>query len=210
MEIKIIQGGMLGTNSYLIEKDKKAIVFDFTPEVELYTIEHDIEIEKVFLTHIHFDHIEGLGTFQKNNKFEIVLSSFAATHINNSSYNLLSHIDRTISQSVTSIEKFRFRIFDNSEIIQWKDVDIRCLLTPGHSKCSSSYIIDELNAVICGDLIFKSSIGRTDLPGSDYSEMKNSIEKILLLEKNDKSYQLYPGHGDITSIRREKTVNPYL
>ena len=58
-----------------------------------------------------------------------------------------------------------------------------------------------------GDMLFKNSIGRYDLPTASYGEIKNSIEKLKLLNDNIK---VYPGHGPETNIGDEKKYNPYF
>ena len=58
-----------------------------------------------------------------------------------------------------------------------------------------------------GDFIFKESIGRTDLPGGDSSDMKASLNKLLTF---DESITLYPGHDEETTLKYEKEHNPYL
>ena len=61
--------------------------------------------------------------------------------------------------------------------------------------------------MFCGDFIFKGTIGRTDLPTGNIEEMKNSIEKLLLLDEN---ITLYPGHYDSTTIKKEKDNLEYI
>ena len=67
-----------------------------------------------------------------------------------------------------------------------------------------------LNEKICfsGDVVFKNSIGRTDLPGGNHETLIDSIKnKLFLLED---SVTIYPGHGPITNIKDEKIYNPFL
>lgn len=77
--------------------------------------------------------------------------------------------------------------------------------TPGHKEDSISLLFS--NHMFVGDFIFQNSIGRTDLEGGDFSEMKNSIEKI-------KTYSddiiIYPGHGPKTTLGEEKRNNMFF
>ena len=62
--------------------------------------------------------------------------------------------------------------------------------------------------IISGDLIFKNSIGRTDLPGGNFETLMNSIKnKIINLEEE---YQIFSGHGENTTLKNEKKNNPFL
>ena len=72
------------------------------------------------------------------------------------------------------------------------------IYTPGHKEDSISIYFKKENIMFTGDFIFKSAIGRTDLPGGDYNEMLNSLIKI---KKYDKNIKIYSGHGDITYLR---------
>jgi len=86
--------------------------------------------------------------------------------------------------------------------------EIRVLETPGHSPGSLSFYCPDSSVVITGDVIFQSSIGRTDLFGGSYSVLIDSIKsKILPLPADT---VIAPGHGDTTTVADEKVYNPYL
>ena len=85
---------------------------------------------------------------------------------------------------------------------------IKPLLTPGHTPGEMCYYLEDENFCITGDVLFKGSIGRTDLWGSDTSAILNSIKtKLLTL---DDSVTIYPGHGDKSTIAEEKKTNPFV
>jgi glyoxylase-like metal-dependent hydrolase (beta-lactamase superfamily II) len=75
--------------------------------------------------------------------------------------------------------------------------------TPGHTLGSLSLVGE--NLVFTGDTLFAGGIGRTDFPGGSDSDMRLSLEKLLLLSDN---YVVYPGHGDFSTIGEEKRFNP--
>jgi len=77
--------------------------------------------------------------------------------------------------------------------------------TPGHTP--GSITIHAGGCLFCGDLIFKGAMGRTDLPGGDLREIKNSLRKI---RKMDKNLVIYPGHGQKTVLEDELASNYYL
>ncbi len=85
----------------------------------------------------------------------------------------------------------------------------RVIKTPGHSPGSICLINDEAKSVICGDLIFKNSVGRTDIPGGNYKVLLSSISDKLFREVAD-DYQLFPGHLESTVVGEEKQFNPFL
>ena len=95
---------------------------------------------------------------------------------------------------------------DEGDTINLGSETIKIIATPGHTKGSICFIIKD--QVLCGDLIFNQSVGRTDLYGGDSATLLNSIyTKILPMPDNT---ILYPGHGNKTTIKSEKKGNPFL
>lgn len=82
------------------------------------------------------------------------------------------------------------------------------LFTPGHSPASISFFCEASNFVIAGDVLFRESIGRTDLPGGDFKTLINSI-KTQFYPLGDE-VRVYSGHGGETTIGYEKKNNPFL
>ncbi|HSD63274.1 MAG TPA: MBL fold metallo-hydrolase [Ignavibacteriaceae bacterium] len=86
--------------------------------------------------------------------------------------------------------------------------EIKFLYTPGHTPGEFCLYFPDENFCIVGDVLFKDSIGRTDLWGGDYRTLMDSIRtKLLSLDDN---VVIYPGHGDESTIGRERTKNPFL
>ena len=81
------------------------------------------------------------------------------------------------------------------------------IFTPGHTPDCISIYFKEENIMFTGDFLFYDTIGRCDLPGSDFNEMKQSIEKI---KKYNPSITVYPGHGIKTTLEREFNNNIYF
>ena len=94
------------------------------------------------------------------------------------------------------------------EIIKLDDDELKVLLTPGHSPGSVCYYCEAQKFVIGGDVLFRMSIGRSDLPGGDFRTLIQSIlEKLFTLPDDVK---VYSGHGEPTTIGFEKMNNPFL
>ncbi len=86
--------------------------------------------------------------------------------------------------------------------------ELKILFTPGHSPASISFYSKEDGFVIAGDVLFKQSIGRTDLPGGNFDTLISSIKNELFVLPNETI--VYSGHGEPTTIGAEKKGNPYL
>lgn len=121
-----------------------------------------------------------------------------------------SHFDH-IGALRNFLTKRSIKIFKKSSLEEKEytigDFKFKCIYTPGHSKDSVSFFFEENNCMFVGDFIFKESIGRTDLPGGDNNDMKESLNKLLTFNE---SITLYPGHDDETTLKYEKEYNPYL
>jgi len=87
--------------------------------------------------------------------------------------------------------------------------ELNFIHTPGHSPGGICIVDFPEKNIFCGDLIFQSSIGRTDLPGGDYDILINSIMNKLFVKCAD-DFNLYPGHNEPTTVGREKKYNPFL
>lgn len=92
--------------------------------------------------------------------------------------------------------------------IECGDIRLQALYTPGHSPASLSFYCPEEGFLIGGDVLFRESIGRTDLPGGDYDTLLRSIREQLYTLPDDT--RVYPGHGPETTIGYEKKHNPFI
>ena len=81
------------------------------------------------------------------------------------------------------------------------DFEFETIYTPGNKEDLISIYFKDEQALFCGDFIFENSIGRFDLEGSNFRDMKKSIRKILTYPMEMK---IYPGHGDATTLANEK------
>lgn len=100
------------------------------------------------------------------------------------------------------------RYWQDEEIYAVGNLNLKVLHCPGHTRGHVIFVEDAEKKIFGGDCLFAGSIGRTDLPGGDYDQLINSINEKILPLGND--YTVYTGHGDNTTIGRERTTNPFL
>ena len=86
--------------------------------------------------------------------------------------------------------------------------EIDVVFTPGHSPGHVTFSIPDEQAIFSGDVLFKQSIGRTDLPGGDYATLLESIR--TLVDSLPPETTVYPGHMDPTTLAAEQATNPFL
>lgn len=208
LNISTITGGSIGTNSYLLEENKKVLLIDFVPQVEKIIEDNNLDLESIVLSHTHFDHLEGLSNFQKKYSFKLYLSNNSYNFIKNPDKIMLSIFPPVMLTDIRNLNLDGVKVCKENEIIRLNDHKIKVIESPGHSTDCLMLILDEMKSVFTGDTIFKGSVGRTDFPGGNFDEMINSINKLFNIIDDD--YILYPGHGPKTTVDFEKKYNPFL
>lgn len=202
MDLKIVLGGLLHTNCYLLIESDSVIIIDYAPEVNEFIKKRGLKPAKLLITHIHFDHIAGLEDFiEEYPDVEVYISKEGKDNINKRECTLNFEMPYSINSS-------NFIEAGNDTVIKFGEEEITVLKTPGHSADSVVYYIKSLKSLFCGDVIFFKSVGRTDFPGSSHSVLMDSIEEIF--KKYDDETLLYPGHGPKTSVGFEKRHNSFI
>lgn len=187
-------------NTYLIDADKKIFVdpghyhlFDHVRDglSELSLSPQDIDI--VIITHGHPDHMEGVKIFA-NTSALIAVSSLEMDFIRK----VAPHYGDALG-----IPDFEPHFLLQEGNLNVGEIEFQVIQTPGHSPGSVCIYWPDKKVLFTGDVVFNQGIGRTDLPGGDGQELKESIKKISLL---DVEY-LLSGHGDILSGREKVKAN---
>lgn len=153
-------------------------------------------------THCHLDHVFGNKfvaetyglTLQLHEKEKLVLSYATAAGL---MYNM--PFDNYAGD---------FIVLAEGDKILLEEDELEIIEAPGHSPGSICFYCRKQNFVIGGDVLFKRSIGRTDLPGGDHQTLLNSIRKKLFVLPDETI--VYNGHGQPTTIGEEKRENPFL
>ncbi len=96
---------------------------------------------------------------------------------------------------------------DGEELI-FGESRMQVLFTPGHSPGEVCFYLPQEGLLLAGDVLFRESIGRTDLPGGDHAMLLQSIKERLLVLPDET--RVFPGHGPETTIEHERRMNPFL
>ena len=157
-------------------------------------------IKYILLTHGHFDHMLSCYDFQKMFSCDIYISKEDNEILYNSEHNYSNLINKT------SFDKFIIKDFvKDGDVLELLNYRVKCISTPGHTKGSISYYFEDEKVLFSGDTLFFETFGRVDLYSGNYDEIKDSIENKLFKLPND--VMVYPGHGETTSIGKEKLHN---
>ena len=166
---------------------------------------HDngIKVKYIINTHGHIDHILGNKFAKDTLNVPIYMHKDDEFMISNANeqarfFGLDFPTPPPVDEYITDDTKLNVNEFE-----------LKFMNTPGHSPGSVCVIDDKNKNVFCGDLIFKNSIGRTDLQGGDLKVLINSVKNKLFKDCKD-DYTLYPGHMEITNVKDEKKHNPFL
>jgi hydroxyacylglutathione hydrolase len=206
MSLKIIQipVGPLVMNATLVMdiESKETIFFDPGDEIERIleiANSENMNISRLIATHCHVDHIAGANIAIEKLGLPLEICPLGKNMLGN-----VGPIAAAFGYTVSEIKEGGY--LSEGDIVNIGKTKFSILHCPGHSPDSLCFYTD--GVLIGGDVIFKGSLGRTDLPGGNTEQLMNSItEKIYLLPDETK---IYPGHGPETTLGTEKKRNPYL
>lgn len=204
-QVQQIVTGTIEENCYIIYKGTDALIVD--PGDETSKIKNEIEELGVrpiaiILTHTHFDHIGSLEDIRVDYDIPVYVSPEEQEWLGDPAKNLSSFNPFEIKANPAEYT------FDPFETITIGPFTLTVVSTPGHSPGGVSFIFEEDGFIISGDALFRGSIGRTDLPGSEPEKIIPAIKKELFSLPEDTI--VYPGHGNQTTIEYEKRTNPYF
>jgi hydroxyacylglutathione hydrolase len=213
MDVTGFTCGPLFENTYLaIHSSGQAVLVDpgFSSDQEWAQCKDKLNamgasLAGILLTHAHLDHVLGIPKVVADYPdIELYMSDrFPEMWQAIPEQPAMFGVDFPVEEM--SLEPIRLSHGSTIAFDEWV-FDIR--YTPGHSPDHVVFVSHSEGVVFAGDVLFKSSVGRTDIPFGDGHLLKESIETQLYTLPDD--YVVYPGHGESTSIGAEKTSNPFV
>ena len=198
--------GLIEENAYFYIDDKSLCGFLIDPGAEANKIlalikEKGWKIEKILITHGHFDHILGLEALKKECGAPVYACAMEKELLMDTELNSSADVRRPCR-----VRADHYLI--DGESVTEAGITMKTIFTPGHTEGSCCYYIDDEKVLFSGDTLFAGSYGRTDLPTGSQSAITKSIKEKLLVLPPD--VQVYPGHEDFTTIEQERKSNPIL
>lgn len=195
LHVETLTLGLYQVNCYIVSKDdqKTCCVIDpgYEPELILdFLDEKGLTPEAILLTHGHFDHVGGVRTL-------------AAEYKDCQVY--LCNEDLLMPPQMTAGPLYYTTNYREGTKLNLAGISWKVMHTPGHTPGSVCLFAED--CLFSGDTLFRDSCGRTDLPCGDYNSIMKSLQRLSQLEGD---YKVFPGHGDSTTLSREKRYNPYL
>ncbi len=191
MNIQTLALGAYQTNCYILTRGSDALVID--PGYEADTILdalQGLELKAVLLTHGHFDHVGAVK--------DLAAETGCAVYIHAA--------EGTMPPMMTAGPLYYTHTYGEGDTISpIPGVNLTVLHTPGHTPGSVCLLCGQ--DLFSGDTLFAGSCGRVDLPGGDPAQMIQSLSRLASLQAD---YRVHPGHGESTTLAREKRYNPYM
>lgn len=210
MQLKSFVFSPFSVNTYLVyDENKECVIIDaacyIKKEEEMlvnFIEENALKPVRLINTHCHLDHVFGnkfvsqkYGLLPEAHESETANNDFAAQAAEN--YGLTMAAPPKIA-----------KLIDETQKLSFGESELEIRHAPGHTAGSLVFYNADANWVIAGDVLFKDSIGRTDLPGGNYDTLRKSvIEQLYSLPDQ---CRVFPGHGPATEIGYEKRNNPFI
>ena len=209
MKIACLQFNPIQENTYVVWDDTlEAVVIDANSNpredaaLDNFIAEHGLRPVLAANTHGHFDHTLGVAHLKKRYGIPFAMSLKDAFLLDNASTS--GSIFGVPVGEMPSVDTD----LDTTPEIRFGHTVLRVLRTPGHTPGHVALYEPQSKSLFTGDTLFRESIGRTDLPGGDYSWIMRSILDILLPLGDE--VHVYPGHGPESTIGHEVLYNPFI
>lgn len=206
MRIETVVVGPIETNCYLAydENTKEAVVVDAgddTYDIARRIDELGLQVKYLLNTHGHYDHIQAVDELR--DKYG---AKFA---IHADDVELIEHPEKAGGLPAGFHGcKAPDLLLHNGDVISFGSYNLKVIYTPGHTRgCVCFY---EANEKVCftGDTLFRGTVGRCDLYGGNFGEMKKSVKERMAEIADDTA--IYPGHEMESTMGWERKHNPYL
>lgn len=198
--------GVCQTNCYFLYREGSNECVFVDPADQGATIyarlkENGFDVKGIILTHGHFDHIWGAQELRAKSGAKIYAWEEEEDLCSDSILNESDWAGRACT--IKPNEYLR----DGAEL-EIAGITLKLIGTPGHTKGSCCFYIEEAGILISGDTLFAESVGRTDFHTGSMSALIHSVQDKLFVLPDDT--RVYPGHGPQTTIGHEKQYNSFL
>ena len=164
--------------------------------------DRQLQLVECWLTHAHIDHVLGLPHIHSTYGLQPRVHPGERPV-----YDSNPQVAAMYGMPLQPLPPARYDIVEGEEI-RMGSLALKPILAPGHSPASVCFYLEAEDLLIGGDVLFRDSIGRTDLPGGDHETLLQSIrEQLYTLPK---STTVWPGHGPSTTIAYERVNNPFV
>jgi hydroxyacylglutathione hydrolase len=207
IDVRTFTVGPVAENCYVarLEQADRGVIFDpgDEPERIIEAVEGlGIGVDAILLTHCHFDHIGAVAPVARSTGAPVYCPEIEVPVM----ADIMSYVPWPGFGPFESYEADH--TIGGGEHLSIAGLELDVLFTPGHSPGHVTYAIPDQGAIFSGDVLFKGSVGRTDLPGGDWETLLESIRG--LVDGYPEETVVYPGHMGVTTLGAERATNPFL
>jgi len=207
LDVRMFTVGPVQENSFLVRREgsDRALLVDPGDEAPklLGAIEAlGVKLDAILLTHTHFDHVGAVAPVARATGAPVYCPQLEVPVLQD----IMAYVPWPGFGPFESWDPEE--TVAGGEALELAGLQLEVVFTPGHSPGHVTYAVAGENALFSGDVLFQSSIGRTDLPGGDHATLLRSIG--TLLERYDDETVVHPGHMGLTTLGRERATNPFL
>jgi len=214
--------GAWGTNCYAVAtaEGEDCLIVDpgqasMGPLTDLLE-RHRLRPVAVLLTHGHLDHVWSVAPLTAGRDIPAYIHTddrYRLADIIGTTFSMSREQMLSMTQGALELtEPEDVRVLADGDALEIAGVTLTVAHAPGHTEGSVAFVADRDTerppVMLSGDLLFAGSIGRTDLPGGDPRAMTESLRRVVLPLADDTV--VLPGHGEATTIGRERASNPFL
>jgi hydroxyacylglutathione hydrolase len=207
MDVRSFTVGPVAENCYIVRRDgsDRAVIVDPGDEADRIlgvVDELGLTIDGILITHCHFDHVGAVSPVASATGARVWCPEIEVPVL----ANIMSFVPWPGIGPYESYDADE--TVSGGERLELAGLDIDVIFTPGHSPGHVTYWIADELAAFSGDVLFRGSVGRTDLPGGDWPTLLASIQG--LVESLPDETTVYPGHMGLTTLAQERATNPFL
>ena len=198
--------GPIQTSIYVLgcKRSKEAVIIDAGGDSDALVEAIDARswtLTEVWQTHAHVDHVAGLNDLKDRRDVPILLHE-AEQPVYDAAVQQGMMFGFQI-EPLPTVEKY----VEEGDFVNVGELKAEVLWLPGHSPGSVAFYFKDEGLFFGGDVVFKGSVGRVDLPGCDPKAMRRSLDRVKKLPDDT---IILPGHGPRTTVGEEKRSNPFL
>jgi hydroxyacylglutathione hydrolase len=207
LDVQMLTVGPVAENCFVLRREGsgRGLIIDpgEEPERILTTVKQmGVKVEAILITHCHFDHIGAVSPVATVTGAPVYCPEIEVPVL----ADIMAYVPFAGFGPFESYEADE--TVKGGEALELAGLTIDVIHTPGHSPGHVTYVVRDEEAMFSGDVLFKGSVGRVDLPGGDGPTLMRSIRD--LVESHPPETGVYPGHMEVTTLAAERATNPFL